>query len=264
MKGILSRGGREALRAFSRARVLLAFDFDGTLAPIVSDPARAGMRAGTRRLLAALSRRYPCVVLSGRARSDVARRLEGSGVIEAIGNHGIEPWQTSRQAVSRVRRWRPRLTRALASLPGVTIEDKVHSLAVHYRASPRKPEARAAIRAAAARLGRVRLVGGKQVLNVLPAGAADKGAALREAMGRLGCEAAVYLGDDETDEDAFALAASRQVLAVRVGRGGGSRASYFLRSQREIDALLRMLLRLRPPSSAAAGSRARGPRRAAT
>ena len=98
------------------------------------------------------------------------------------------------------------------------IEDKGLSLAVHYRGARRKKEARALILDAAAGLGDVRLVGGKQVLNVLPAGAPGKGQALERARARLGCDTAVYVGDDETDEDVFALDQPGRLLAIRVGR----------------------------------------------
>jgi trehalose 6-phosphate phosphatase len=59
---------------------------------------------------------------------------------------------------------------------------------------------------------------------------------------RLGCERALYVGDDDTDEDAFAMGGSEHLLAIRVGRKRGSRAAYFLRNQALADELLRRLL----------------------
>ena len=70
MRHILARANRDVLRQFACSRVLLAFDYDGTLAPIVSDPKQAAMRATTRALLSEIAKRYPCVVISGRARAD--------------------------------------------------------------------------------------------------------------------------------------------------------------------------------------------------
>ena len=134
------------------------------------------MRATTRRLLAEVARSYPCVVISGRARADALGRLRGVGTVEVIGNHGIEPWQVSRRALRAVRRWMPVLSRRLAPLQGVTIEDKAYSLAIHYRRSREKAKARAAIqKATRRRSGDVRLIRGKQVVNVLPTGAPHKG-----------------------------------------------------------------------------------------
>jgi trehalose 6-phosphate phosphatase len=248
MRHILARVNRGVLERFAGSRMLLALDFDGTLAPIVTDPARAAMRASTRRLLRRVTRLYPCVVISGRARSDVLRRTRGVGVVEVIGNHGIEPWYATARVRREVRRWRPLLELRLGRLQGVTVEDKGLSVAVHYRRSPEKKTARARIRAAAARLAGARLVDGKQVLNVLPAGAPGKGLALERARARLGCDTAVYVGDDETDEDVFVLGRPGRLLTIRVGRKRGSSAAYYVRTQAEIDALLRSLLASRRPA----------------
>ena len=74
---ILARHQRPVLREFASANTVLAFDYDGTLAPIVSSPDRAHMHVTTRQLLRDVARRYPTIALSGRARDDVAARLRG-------------------------------------------------------------------------------------------------------------------------------------------------------------------------------------------
>ena len=242
MRDILAAASGDVLDRFARSRPLLAFDFDGTLAPIVADPARAAMRASTRRLLERAAGAYPCIVISGRSRADVGRRLHGVRLRGVVGNHGLEPWRAAPRLVREVRRFVPLLEARLRGVAGVVIEDKGLSLAVHYRRSRDKQEARARIRAAAARLGPARLMGGKQVLNILPAGAPDKGLALERARARLGRATAVYVGDDETDEDVFRLARSKRLLAIRVGRKRGSAAPYYIRTQADIDRLLRRLL----------------------
>jgi len=91
MEHALAPAQHRVLERFARSRMVLALDFDGTLAPIVADPERAAMRLSTRRLLRQVARAYPCVVISGRARADVLRRVRGLGVLEVIGNHGSEP-----------------------------------------------------------------------------------------------------------------------------------------------------------------------------
>jgi trehalose 6-phosphate phosphatase len=148
--------------------------------------------------------------------------------------------------MAEVRRWVPRLGRRLARLKGIWIEDKTFSVAVHYRNSREKKRARAAILEAAADLGRMRLFGGKQVINILPEGAPHKGLALLRERDRLRCDTALYLGDDVTDEDVFALDEPGRLLTIRVGPKRTSAASYFLRSQAEVDELLDALLDLRP------------------
>lgn len=245
MKNILSRSNGEVLAQFAWSNSLLAFDFDGTLAPIVGDPAGAHMRQRTRELLSQLSRLAPVVVISGRARADARERVEGLGVVEVIGSHGVEPGHSSARYRAEVRRWLPVLEQAIAPLKGVAIEDKTYSLAIHYRRSRAKREARAAILGAVAGLGDVRIVGGKQVINVLPNGAPHKGIALLNERNRLGCDTAIYVGDDETDEDVFALDQPGRLLAIRVGDKRASAASYCIRDQRAIDRLLEALITLR-------------------
>jgi trehalose 6-phosphate phosphatase len=255
MRDLLARANRDVLETFARSRTLLAFDFDGTLAPIVTDPDRAAMRPSTRRLLRQVAKLYPCVVISGRSRSDVVRRVRGVRLAEVIGNHGIEPWHAAAAAHRRVRGWIPLLKERLGGIQGVVIEDKGLSLAIHYRSSREKRKARARILAAAGRLGGVRLLGGKQVLNVLPGGAPHKGLALERARARLGCDTAVYVGDDETDEDVFALDRPDKLLAIRVGRKRDSAAAYCIRTRAEIDRVLESLLACRPRLTAEHGRR---------
>jgi len=245
MRCILSPREREILAKFAASNTLVALDFDGTLAPIVRDRERAAIRQSTRKLLALLARLYPCVAISGRSRNDVRRRLRGIALREVIGNHGIEPWGASRTLERTVRRWLPLLKRKLRQFPGVAIENKRFSLAIHYRSESRKREARAAMAEAAKELGPVRLVGGKQVLNVLPAGAPDKGIALEQALRKLRCAKAIYIGDDDTDEDVFALPGRGWLLTIRVGFRRGSLAGYYIRTQREIDRVIRKLIELR-------------------
>jgi trehalose 6-phosphate phosphatase len=249
MRALLGPGGRARLERFARGNVLLAFDFDGTLAPIVRDPARAGMRPTTRKLLAEVARRYPCAVISGRARGEVLRMLGPVPVMAVAGNHGLEPWAQGSEHAATVRAWRKQLAPALRALPGVQVEDKRYSLAIHYRNAANKRGARAAVHKAAEALEGARLLGGKQVLNLVPEGAPDKGQALERFCDRLFCEAALYVGDDLTDEDVFATAWPK-VLGVRVGQSRSSQARWYLRTQREIDGLLRALLTVERPGPA--------------
>ena len=249
MKPLFEGPGLEILARFARSGVLVALDFDGTLSPIVADRGAAVMRPRTRTLLAGVCDRYPCAVISGRARADVAARLEGVAVRHIVGNNGLEADEAApeleRQArqVSEARR---RLEGALGGAEGIEIEDKGLSLAVHYRRAPREDEAREAILAALAPLGEaVRVTPGKRVFNVLPDGARHKGTAVEELRRRLGVERVIFVGDDVTDEDVFALGGAEWLLGVRVGESGESKAAYFLRDQGEMDELLAELLRLR-------------------
>jgi len=245
MKDLLGRGGLAALRSFARRRVLLAFDYDGTLAPIVRTPAAAAMRPRTRALLAEVARRYPCIVVSGRARADVGKKLAHIPLRAVLGNHGMEPWRGLPAARARARRWRARLLATLPKVPGIFLEDKGPSLAIHYRQAKARAQARRLVLAAAAALPDVRLVAGKMVVNLLPENAPNKGTAVLGWCRRLRCVAIIYVGDDDNDEDAFALAEEIPLLGIRVGRSRRSRASCFLPGQSAVDDLLNLIVKMR-------------------
>jgi trehalose 6-phosphate phosphatase len=242
---MLAAAHQTVLEQFAWSNVLLAFDFDGTLAPIVDRPERAVMREATRKLVERVATIYPCIVISGRSQVDVMRRMRGTGIHEVIGNHGIEPWRASHRMLEQVQRWRLTLDGALAGLRGVELEDKLFSVAIHYRRSREKSIALATIREAIRRLDGVRVVGGKQVINLLPAGGPHKGTALLRSRSRLGCDTAIFVGDDETDEDVFTLDQPGQLLTVRVGRRKSSAAAYFVPKQSDIDELLQILIEVR-------------------
>jgi trehalose 6-phosphate phosphatase len=246
MRYLLSRSQAAVLARHAHAHVLLAFDFDGTLAPITRARGAAKMRARTQARFASAATRYPCVVISGRSRADLARRMRGVSVAALIGNHGIEPSSGMQRWIERVRRWHDVLLGALGNEPGVELEDKRYSLAVHYRKARDKERALRAIRKAVRKLGAgVRQVAGKQVLNLVPIGAPHKGHALVALCERFGVREAIYVGDDVTDEDVFLLTTPKRLLTVRVGKHLDSSAGYYLRSQSEIDELLERLCRLR-------------------
>jgi trehalose 6-phosphate phosphatase len=244
-RDLLAPQNRDVLEQFSSSDLLLAFDFGGTLAPIVADPDAARLRPRTRELLVRLCRLYPAVIISGRSAADVRERVKGIGFLEVIGNHGLEPWRRSEVFAKKVRAWLPVLYQRLAAHKGIVIEDKGFSIAVHYRKSREKRLAKDAIYAAAAALMPLRVVGGRQVVNLLPDGAPHKGIALGAVRERLGCDTALYVGDDETDEDVFARDEPGRLLTVRVGQKSGSRAAFFLEAQADIDGLLWQLLLLR-------------------
>jgi len=246
VKYLFSGTSLPILTKLARERTLCSFDFDGTLSPIADHPEAAHMRIRTRSLLRRLALLYPCIVISGRARADLLGKLRGIKITRAIGNHGAET-ETVEGSRCFADGWRAALTPELGPVQGVWIEDKGYSLAVHYRHSTQKAEARRKILAAARKLDNVRVFGGKQVMNLIADNAPNKGDALGAERDRLGCSWVLYVGDDENDEDAFAL--SGNVVSVRVGRKIRSHARYYLRNQLEVDDLLEALVARRSPSS---------------
>lgn len=245
MKHLFAGARADVLAALAHSRCLLAFDFDGTLAPIVPERDAAEMRSSTLALLSRVCAAYPVAIISGRSERDVAARVRGAGVQYVVGNHGLEPGPRLGPFEATVSEAEAALRDRLA-VPGIDVENKRYSLAVHYRRARQKTAARRAILAAAARLPtRFRVIGGKLVVNLVPEGAAHKGDALLALRARARCDTALYVGDDVTDEDVFHLDQPGRLLTVRVGLSRSSAASYFLRDQREIDRLLRALASLR-------------------
>jgi len=242
---LFSRPHRDLLEMFASSNVLLAFDYDGTLAPLVNTPARATMRGSTQRLLMRASQLYPCVVITGRAQADALGRLRNIEVHRVVGNHGAEPSPHAKSIRRRVQRWLPVLKARLYQHQGVFVEDKGFSVAVHYRNARKKSSARRAILSASHSLKDVRLVGGKLVVNFVVPDAPHKGLALERERSHFACDTVIYVGDDETDEDVFQLDRPGQLLSIRVGRKRTSSASYYIRNQSEVDRLLETLITLR-------------------
>ncbi len=244
MRDLLQSRGREALERLAGGRSLLAFDYDGVLAPLVTDPGGARMRRSTKRLLGQLSKVWPVAAVSGRAYDHTLRLTEGAVHI-VVGNHGYELGEARpvpKIVLAQVAGWRAALLAELGAME-VFVEDKRSTLSVHYGLERRWREAEKAVLAAAAKLPNARIIRGKKVLNVLPERFPDKGDAVVALLRREKLESALYAGDDVTDEDAFALGPP-VVLGVRVGPGP-SAAEYRLRDQGAVDELLELLVELR-------------------
>src|SRR5579859_571215 len=249
MQHILSARNRRVLGKFASAKVLLAFDFDGTLAPIVSDPRKAAPRPITRRLLQRLTSLYPCIVVSGRSRGDVRRKLKNIRFTEFIGNHGIEPWGSSPALPRLVKSWIPAFKQGLAPFGGVLFENKRFTLSVHYRRERNKNGLLKVVTDVVRGLPKARLIGGKQVVNIVPRGSSNKGRAVARARQQIGCDNVIYVGDDKTDESVFAQSRNKRYLTIRVGASRSSLARFYIRNQREIDRLLRAIIELHSDKS---------------
>jgi len=252
-RNILSPEYRPVLSAFAQRRPLVALDFDGVLAPLVPSPEMASVPATTRRLAHRVSTLYPSVVISGRWRSQLVDRLPDVGFARLIGNFGYQPRDHAGhpEVKAMVHRWAVAVTEACGD-HGIMIEDKLFSLAVHYRHARNRAEARERILKAVRTLEGARWLNGTLAISVLPASGMHKGTALQSARKALGCDCAIYVGDDDTDEDAFASDTPDRLIAIRVGRAAHSQAPYRLHHQADINAFLRLLAGLR-----ASGSRPR-------
>jgi trehalose 6-phosphate phosphatase len=260
MIALFSDSGLAQLEELSRARALYAFDFDGTLAEIVRERDRAQVRPAVLQTLRELSRLAPTAVVSGRSLEDLQPRLDGA-VPYLIGNHGLEGLQEEAevrdQAQAVCRSWRQQLdgpTVARLRDEGVTVEDKTYSLTLHYRGTRDTAHARRIGMETLSRLTPApRIILGKSVVNAVPAGSPHKGEAILTLMHRLNAATTLYVGDDATDEDVFALP-DDGIVTVRIGKKRGSRARFFLNDQGEVarllDELVNLLSRRRPACAA--------------
>lgn len=259
MRSLFTPEGMAALQRLARQRTLYGFDFDGTLAPIVARPEDARASALTERKLATLGARVPVAILTGRSVADMRQRIEFTP-LHLIGNHGAEglpsPLHHSladsltasdgtpdHGSVARawLRQW-PSAIAAYSDDPGIFVEDKTYSISIHYRLAVDCAAAERAVAAAIATLAPMpRVIGGKRIFNLLPAGAPDKGNALATLVRFEHCDAAFYIGDDETDEAVFHGAPAHWVT-VHVGEADDSAARFFIGHEAEIDRCLDLLI----------------------
>lgn len=245
---LLSDEGRRAMSAVATRPILYAFDFDGTLAPISPDRNAVKISYSVSEWLKELARRAPCAVVSGRGLTDLSPRLNGT-VPYVIGNHGIERPTTTVEAVRAAEaiclEWKEAIATHLAKPLeelGVEVEDKRFSLTFHFRGAADSAKVHLAILGLLQQLTPApRVVSGKASVNVLPPGTGGKGPAVLELMVQLRQSGLFFVGDDETDENVFALKEGL-VMGVRIGRYAESRAQFYLKHQSELEEVLRFLV----------------------
>jgi trehalose 6-phosphate phosphatase len=196
-----------------RSAVLL--DVDGVLAPIVQQPDDAHMPETTRRPLIEVARRYGVVAcVSGRRASD-ARRIVALGSIAYLGSHGSEvlrPGAIAPELDSELQAWTRRVQSFAHDAYGeklrrlrVRLEDKEAIAALHWRGTPDEEASLAAIEEVAEHAEEAGFVThwGRKVLEIRPPVRIDKGAGIVGLLKDTELAAAVYVGDDVTDLDAF-------------------------------------------------------------
>lgn len=248
-----------ALAARRAARhLLLLFDFDGTLCPFHSDPDAVHLTDTVRGFLGTLAGDAASTlgIISGRRLPDLHQRARISRDVYLAGFHGLEieapgaafMHPDAAAATPLMRSVGEVVSAQLSALPGVFIEDKVFSIALHYRDAVEPVRTVAQERflsAARAHLeaGRLRLLPGACVLELLPGVSWNKGHALewiRERVESLhGPTFSVYVGDDVTDEDAFRAVGPHGMTIAASERADG--AEFRLDGPAGVERLLRAL-----------------------
>jgi trehalose 6-phosphate phosphatase len=255
------RDGDEFAAALGGRRPAVFLDYDGVLTPIVDRPEDARMSASMRRVVHELGQRCSACVVSGRDRA-VVQDLMGVEDLIVAGSHGFDIWHPDRgtlrheaasgfeQLVAEVT---DELTREIGALPGVLVEPKRASVAVHYRLADESTQQRVSQlveRLLTERADELKLTPGKMVYELQPKLDWHKGKAvlyLLEVLGLTGSEVVpLYLGDDVTDEDAFRALRGRGV-SIFVGDLAAlereTEANFTLRSVDEVEHLLDTLAR---------------------
>lgn len=246
MQRLFDIAGRQALDRIMHARPLIAFDFDGTLSPIVARPDDARVPLPIAQRLVRLVERLPVAVITGRQVDDARPRL-GFEPFILIGLHGAQGlrWSPSASESAALEKLRQRLHEQAPALAaaGVQVEDKALAFALHYRLAHDRPGAQECIRSVLEPTDpALHVFGGKCVVNVVPAQAPDKADAVTELLALSGRRALVFVGDDENDEPVFERARP-DWLTIRVGHDGThSAARYFIDGQVAMVPLLEELL----------------------
>ncbi len=247
-----------ALEGFAmRSRLLIALDFDGVLAPIVSQPDTARMLRQSQEHLAVLTGlpEIRVALVSGRTLADLRAVADPPPGTVLIGSHGAEisdPGGNGDQlvpvdeaALKLLQGLTSELNRISAEFEGTRVEVKPAGAVLHTRQADRSVAARATIAAmdGPASWPGIQLTKGKEVVE-LSVVDVTKGTAIRELRQHLGAEAVLYAGDDATDERAFAvLNGEMGDVSVRVG-SGETVARYRLGSPDEVAAMLGFLVEL--------------------
>lgn len=247
MRHLFHSWNHVARRLRSGRTIALFLDFDGTLTPLRPRPEDVQLDESTRSTLLRLVRspRFRVWVVSGRRRADIRARVRVPG-IRYLGLHGWEgrsgnhvPEET-RRVVSCAKNW---IGSLLLNTPGIWIEDKDVTFAVHYRSVSEKGvrDARQLLRGVLEALeGSLHVVKGKKVWEVAPRELEDKGVAIKQELSAIGGLAVpVYVGDDLMDEPAFDACSSG--VTVRVGRVCRSKARYRLSSVAQVHRFLENL-----------------------
>ncbi len=248
-------------RLVKQPEILLLFDFDGTLAEITERPADAVLRPGNAELLEEMGRsaRFTVGILSGRSLSDVSGRVGIPGLVYA-GNHGLEirgpgleyVHPAAAASIPAISDAAERLIADLSDIPGAIVEFKELTLTAHYRLTP--PQYHDSIAmifldtvGPLLATGSCRVTAAKMAMELRPAVDWHKGHALELIRFQLASDAfPVYIGDDETDEDAFQSAQSAGGAGIYVGPSDAvTHAVYRFNSPSDVSTALTDLQALR-------------------
>ncbi|MBW6487967.1 trehalose-phosphatase [Sulfurimonas sp.] len=201
---------------FKDKEVILFFDYDGTLTPIVSHPKDANLSVEMKNILTKLSNQCSLSIISGRGLNDIKSRVGIKGICYS-GSHGYEiegpsikmEYQPALEFVALFDKLEVELNETVSGVKGVLVERKKFSIALHYRNVANKDIAvvEKAADDALKKYPKIRKSYGKKLYELQPDLEWNKGKAVEWLIEALHIEKKgskiFYIGDDITDEDAF-------------------------------------------------------------
>ncbi len=206
--------------------LIVASDYDGTLAPIVDDPDQAEIHREALVALKSLAEtsQTQVAIISGRSLSDLGPHLKGLERAHLVGSHGGEfevgyAAHLDSKSATLLQKAKETARRISQATPGTRVEQKPAAIAFHFRNADPDAGSKAAHELLDSLRGEEGLHArnGKKILE-LSVVKTDKGEALQKLRQRLGASAVIFLGDDITDEDVFAKLAGPDV-GIKVGEG---------------------------------------------
>lgn len=242
------------LKLIGDKKPLLVLDYDGTLSPIVSDPEKAFLASDMKNILNQLSEEIHVAVISGRDRADVEQKVGLAHLIYA-GSHGLDmagpggldiPEKVSSQILDSLGQAADHLKDKLKDVKGCLVESKKFAIAVHFRnvADEEVSLVTDAVEEELKNHGDLKKGTGKKILELKPAIDWHKGWAVNWLFDALDLSSengiSVFIGDDITDEDAFASIHGSGIGILVGTHGEQTAASYALNDTEEVRKFLEL------------------------
>jgi len=242
--------------------VFIFLDYDGTLTPIVDTPDLAVLSPAMRATAQNLATHYKVSIVSGRATDDVQSKVQIDGIFYA-GSHGFEivdPLgnvtvnESARAVPGVIDRIHRQLSEALKGVKGALVEHVKYTLSAHYRLVSEQdfPRVRSAVAKILEEYPDFRRTDGKKVFEIRPRIDWDKGKAVDWILNVLrfdpAAHLAVYVGDDVTDEDAFAALEGKGIGILVADPPRASKARYCINDTADVQKLLEFFVRRKAAS----------------
>ena len=239
--------------------VFVFLDYDGTLTPIVATPDLAVLSEDMREVVKELSSRYKVSIVSGRATDDVQSKVQIDGIFYA-GSHGFEivdpdgkikineEAQAIRQVIDAVHE---KLSENLKGVKGALVENVKYTITVHYRLVSDNdfPKVEEAVKDILNEFPNLRKTSGKKVFELRPKIDWHKGKAVEWILSCLGYHPdkhlAIYIGDDFTDEDAFAALKGKGFGILVADTPRNSKAAYMIKNTQDVKKVLNFLIQMK-------------------